>query len=44
MGPAERFRIGNVTWETGRDASRTLRLTLDYIEDLMLLRAVFDAL
>jgi spore coat polysaccharide biosynthesis protein SpsF len=40
----ERFRLGNVTWETGRDASKSHRLTLDYIEDLMLLRAVFDEL
>lgn len=40
----ERFRIGNVAWETGRDASQTHRLTLDHAEDLVLLQAVFDAL
>jgi spore coat polysaccharide biosynthesis protein SpsF len=40
----ERFRIGNVTWETGQDASMTHRLTIDYPQDYALIRAVFDAL
>jgi spore coat polysaccharide biosynthesis protein SpsF len=40
----DRFRLGNVTWEAGRDCSRTHRLTLDHEEDLVLLDAVFQAL
>lgn len=40
----ERFRLHNVRWETGGDLSRTHRLTLDYPEDLALIRAVFDRL
>jgi spore coat polysaccharide biosynthesis protein SpsF len=40
----ERFRIGNVEWETGDDFSRTHRLTLDYPEDHEFLAAVCDAL
>ncbi len=33
----ERFAIGNVAWETGRDLSRPHRLTLDYEEDYQLI-------
>lgn len=40
----ERFRIGNVTWETGLDYSMTHRLTIDYPEDYQLVCAVYDAL
>jgi spore coat polysaccharide biosynthesis protein SpsF len=40
----ERFRLHNVTWETGRDASRTHRIVVDYPEDYAVVRAVFDAL
>jgi spore coat polysaccharide biosynthesis protein SpsF len=40
----DRFRIGNVTWETGLDLSMSHRLTVDYPADYDLVRAVFDAL
>jgi spore coat polysaccharide biosynthesis protein SpsF len=40
----ERFRIGNVTWEAGRDLSRSHRVVLDYVEDYEVIRRVFDAL
>jgi spore coat polysaccharide biosynthesis protein SpsF len=40
----QRFRLGNVRWETGRDLSMTHRLTVDYPEDLHLVSAVFEAL
>lgn len=40
----ERFRVMNVTWETGRDASMTHRMTIDYPEDYALIAAVYDAL
>jgi spore coat polysaccharide biosynthesis protein SpsF len=40
----ERFRIGNVTWETGRDLSMSHRFTIDYREDYEMIRAVYDAL
>jgi spore coat polysaccharide biosynthesis protein SpsF len=40
----ERFRLHNVTWETGRDASRTHRVVVDYPEDYAVVQAVFDAL
>jgi len=34
----ERFRLGNVTWGTGKDYSMTHRWTIDYPEDLFLSR------
>jgi spore coat polysaccharide biosynthesis protein SpsF len=40
----ERFRIGNVAWETGLDYSRRFRLALDYAEDFLVVRRVFDDL
>lgn len=40
----ERFRVGNVVWETGQDLSQTHRWTLDYLEDYNLIQAVFDRL
>ncbi len=40
----ERFRIGNVAWENGRDLSMTHRWTIDYIEDYEFLTNVYDAL
>jgi spore coat polysaccharide biosynthesis protein SpsF len=40
----ERFRIGNVAWETGQNFSMTHRLTLDYAEDHALIAAVYEAL
>jgi spore coat polysaccharide biosynthesis protein SpsF len=40
----ERFRIGNVRWESGRDLSMSHRFTIDYREDLEFVREVFAAL
>jgi spore coat polysaccharide biosynthesis protein SpsF len=40
----ERFRIGNVAWETGLDLSMTHRFTLDYPDDYTVLAAVYEAL
>jgi spore coat polysaccharide biosynthesis protein SpsF len=40
----DRFRIGNVRWETGLDYSESHRFVLDYPEDLEFIRAVFAAL
>ncbi len=43
-GRPEAFRLGNVSWETGLDYSRTHRWTVDYAEDYLFARAVFDSL
>ena len=40
----DRFRTGNVIWETGHDYSMTHRFTIDYPEDYRFIRAVYDAL
>ncbi|MCI0448694.1 MAG: glycosyltransferase family protein [Chlorobi bacterium] len=40
----ERFRIGNVTWETGLDYSMTHRLVLDFPADYELIKAVYEEL
>ena len=40
----ERFRVGNVRWETGRDLSMSHRFTIDYREDYAFVCAVYDAL
>lgn len=40
----ERFRLGNVAWETGRDLSMTHRLTVDHPEDYAFVAAVYEAL
>ncbi len=40
----QRFRVGNVTWETGLDYSMTHRFTIDYADDYALIAAVYDAL
>lgn len=40
----ERYRIGNVLWESGMDFSMTHRWTIDYPEDYHFIRAVYDAL
>jgi len=40
----ERFRIGNVAWETGLDYSQTHRWTIDYQEDYQFISAVYDFL
>jgi len=38
------FRLGNVVWEGGRDASLTHRVVLDYAEDYEVIRRVYEAL
>jgi spore coat polysaccharide biosynthesis protein SpsF len=40
----DRFRVGNVPWETGLDYSMSHRWTLDYPEDYEFLRRVYDEL
>jgi spore coat polysaccharide biosynthesis protein SpsF len=40
----ERFRVHNVVWGGGRDASRTHRVVVDYAEDYEVVRDVYDAL
>lgn len=40
----DRFRLGNVVWETGLDYSMTHRWTVDYEEDYHFVRAVYEAL
>lgn len=40
----ERFRIGNVEWETGLDLSMSCRLTIDYPEDYEFIKRVYDEL
>ncbi len=40
----EKFRIGNVTWETGQDFSMSHRFTIDYKEDYDFIKAVYDEL
>ena len=40
----DRFRIGNVRWETGSDLSASHRVVLDYAEDYEVIRRVYDAL
>jgi spore coat polysaccharide biosynthesis protein SpsF len=40
----ERFRLGNVVWETGLDLSMTHRFTIDYPDDYNFVSAVYDAL
>lgn len=40
----DRFRIGNVEWETGLDFSMSHRLTIDYPEDYEFIKAVFEQL
>lgn len=40
----ERFRLGQVCWETGRDCSRTHRFTIDYPEDYEFVSAVYNEL
>jgi spore coat polysaccharide biosynthesis protein SpsF len=43
-GQPERFRIGNVQWETGLDYSLSHRWVVDYREDYEFVRTVYDAL
>ena len=40
----DRFRIGNVEWESGLDYSMTHRFTIDYPEDYEFIRRVYDEL
>jgi spore coat polysaccharide biosynthesis protein SpsF len=40
----ERFRVGNVAWETGLDLSMTHRFTLDYPDDYAFVAMVYEAL
>src|SRR5262249_1417313 len=40
----DRFRIGNVAWETGLDYSMAERWTIDYPEDYQLIKTVYDHL
>lgn len=40
----EKFRIGNVLWETGRDYSKTHRFTIDYEDDYVFIKSIYDAL
>lgn len=40
----QRFRLGNIAWETNQDLSRSHRWTLDYLEDYELIVRIWDAL
>ena len=40
----ERFRLANVTWETGLDYSMSHRFTIDYPADYTFIKAVYEAL
>lgn len=40
----DKFRIGNVVWDTGNDYSMTHRFTIDYLADYEFIKAVFEAL
>jgi len=40
----DQFRIGNVKWETGFDYSMTYRWTIDYQEDYLFIKEVYDEL
>lgn len=39
-----RFRLGNVTWETGLDYSLSHRWTIDYEPDYRFIKAIYEAL
>ena len=40
----DRFRTGNVVWETGLDFSMSHRFTIDYYEDYLFIKKVYDEL
>jgi spore coat polysaccharide biosynthesis protein SpsF len=40
----DKFRIGNVMWESGQDYSMKYRFTIDYNEDYLFIKAVYDEL
>jgi spore coat polysaccharide biosynthesis protein SpsF len=39
-----KFRIGNVKWETDKDYSMSHRFTIDYIEDYIFIKTIYDEL
>jgi spore coat polysaccharide biosynthesis protein SpsF len=41
---SNKFRTGNVAWETGLDYSMTFRFTIDYEEDYFFIKKVYDEL
>jgi len=41
---ADKFRIGNVSWETGLDYSMSHRWTIDYPEDYTFIKEIFETL
>jgi spore coat polysaccharide biosynthesis protein SpsF len=43
-GRPQSFRIGNVTWQSGMNYSMVHRWTIDYPEDYLLIKAVFERL
>src|ERR1700743_3574487 len=40
----DKFKIGNVVWETRKDYSMSHRFTIDYLEDYHFIKAVFEQL
>jgi spore coat polysaccharide biosynthesis protein SpsF len=40
----DRFKIGNVEWETGQDYSTLYRFTIDYKEDYEFIKRIYDEL
>lgn len=40
----QKFRVGNVEWETGLDYSMSHRLTIDYYKDYEFIKCVYDNL
>lgn len=41
---ADKFRIGNILWETGLDYSMSHRWTIDYPEDYIFIKQIFEEL
>ncbi len=40
----DKFRIGNVIWESGLDYSMSYRFTIDYLKDYLFIKRVYDEL
>lgn len=40
----DKFKLANVEWETGWNYSKSIRLTLDYLEDYILIKTIFEEL
>lgn len=40
----DKFKIGNVLWESGKDYSMSHRFTIDYEEDYLFIKRVYDEL